>query len=778
MAQDSGASRRAALQKMLGIGASFAAPGALMAERTEPGLPGAEVASPPYRRILIPHDCHPALKSAAQILARKLALSEDQIQQARHAATPRTREIVFAVAPGARPQLAFLGAGAGSIKHDGYMVAFRNGGALILGNRPRSLLYAAGDSALWRSRTSGVYLREPAFAIRTSHGSRGKSTAEMVALLGANVMQGAPAVATLEKSFPNLFSLLSADERQRLKERQARAAEFSARIVKECHDADVPVYTSIYGNNFERWSPELYQAVLKAYPSTQGVPEPHSWEKAPLCPSDPMTWKIYNAYIRELMEQSGADGFLAIFWDQYGMYCHDPRCQRDGLDKFPNELCVNVKNLHDTLSSMGKKLIVRTWSSGCPHWLGDEYVHAPGYGAFGGTGKALWSRVINELPEDVILQTKVYDSDCEPAPRFSPLIGGVKPHTQIAEWQIIGQTRGRFYFPASSVNFTAMSMKKSLDLIGPSGGVSLGYGATHQTNYSLPDDIVNGINLYAARELSWNVNADVEELWSNWAVPIYGEQAAPQIIKALQLSEDAVNLTFSVLGLGSSTNSDFDGDIARKETLLRYTNRYYLPEFAKYLEPTKENIELVIAEKQKCRNGIDQMFQELNLARRHLTPAQTQELDTRFNWLKEFSICREHLDISLWRYRYLRHLASMLTTDPEQMKYLAESYDQIHAHAKLLFQSTLDQKFSCYGVTLGELPLQPSRAMGNPIPLMNELYERSRLCVEESTGPDYLPAEWRREPVPAEAPPETARQSPRVPGRRGTPARTAWPGIG
>ncbi|MGH9584960.1 MAG: hypothetical protein ACRD4O_18730 [Bryobacteraceae bacterium] len=274
------------------------------------------------------------------------------------------------------------------------MIGFRNGAALIRGNRPRSLLYAAGDLPLWRDRTQGRYPREPSFELRVSHGSRGKTIAESIAIVGANLMQGDPAIATLKGSFPKVFDPLSREAQEHLLRSQSEATERSKAVLQECRDADMPVYTSIYGNNFQHWSPALYEAVIQAYPSTKGVPEPHSWEKAPLCPSDQMTWKIIDAYIRELMEQSSADGFLATFWDQYGMYCHDPRCLKDGLDKFHNEVYVNVKSLHETVNALGKKLIVRTWSSGCPHWLGDQYVHAPGYGNFGGTGEELWGRVI------------------------------------------------------------------------------------------------------------------------------------------------------------------------------------------------------------------------------------------------------------------------------------------------------------------------------------------------------------------------------------------------
>ena len=35
-------------------------------------------------------------------------------------------------------------------------------------------------------------------------------------------------------------------------------------------------------------------------------------------------------------------------------------------------------------------------------------------------------------------------------------------------------------------------------------------------------------------------------------------------------------------------------------------------------------------------------------------------------------------------------------------------------------------------------------ALGNPMPLMRELYTKSKELMEQSVGPDYLPAQWRR----------------------------------
>jgi hypothetical protein len=447
----------------------------------------------------------------------------------------------------------------------------------------------------------------------------------------------------------------------------------------------------------------------------KGTPQPHSWEKGYLCPSDPNTWNFIRAFVEDFIEGSAADGMYATFWDRYGLFCHDDRCRRNGLDKFPNELLETVKQYRDALH--GKPLVVRTWSSGAPHWLRDEWVHAPGYGSYGGTGEELWGRVFKEAPADIIIQTKVYNADCQPDPPFSPLVGKANPHTEIAEYQESGQTIGRFYFPASSVDYIATTIRKAHALVGVNGGVNVFPGGTARGGgYSPFDDILNSINLYAWRELSWNVNAGVDRIWAAWATSIYGPAAAPHMIKALRLSEEAVNRTFSTLGMGSSTNSDFAGSIDRRETLLRYTNRYYLPGFAKFLEPTKENIQRFRAEKLEALRKMDEMLSDLELAKPSLKPGQYDEIRKRFEWMKEFAICARYLDESLWRYRYLHHLGEMLTTDKTQVAELDTAKAAIDEHSKTL------RKYDTEG------------RLGSPVPLMKEIYEASQELIKKWGG--------------------------------------------
>src|SRR5207253_7855503 len=163
---------------------------------------------------------------------------------------------------------------------------------------------------------------------------------------------------------------------------------------------------------------------------------------------------------------------------------------------------------------------------------------------------------------------------------------------------------------------------------------------------------------------------------------------------------------------------------------------------AKFLEPTKENIQRVIDEKAANLRRIDEMFSELEQAKPYLRQEQYDELATRFDWLREHAICAGALDESLWRYRLLRYLDSKQTTDPEQLKYIAQAYDMVKQHGAHLFRYDAAQKFSCYSVPLGQLRTKPS--LGSPLPLMKELYDKSRQAIESIAGPEYVPAEWRR----------------------------------
>jgi hypothetical protein len=698
-------------------------------------------------KILVAADAHPAIQSAAKILAKKLGLDEGAI--ATYDGAPRATAGAVVLALAKEGKLAVVD----TPKRDGYTVTYA-GGMVVWGARPRSLLYAAGEPHHWAGSGktgagAAVYRRTPEFALRNTTWHASYPVAEQAAVLGANFfIASLPASPALE-AVPDVHAALSEADRKSLLASAKEHTANNAAMVKEFHDADVEVYALLpYGNNFATWAPSLYQATLKAYPTAKGTPLEHSHESAALCPSDPLTWTVLEAYVKEWAEQTGADGISATFWDNYSAYCQDARCKANGLDKFPNEVHEFLSRYYALLKPMNVKLHMRTWSSGCPHWLGTNYVHAPGYGQFGMSHPELWGRVIKETPADLIMQTKIYHSDCEPNARFTTLLGKCKPHIEIVEYQQSAQFIGRQYFPASTVNYTATTMKKALELVGANGGVQISPGGESQPpQFDVFQDILNNDCIYAWRELTWNINVNLDTMWHEWAVQTFGEAAAPAMVKLVRASEDACTWCWCPLGHGSATNGDFAGTIARREVLLRYTNRYYLPEYAAYLEPTLENVTKMEKQKADCLGKLDEMAAAMAAAKPHLSEAQAAEVTTRLDWFRHFAVCNTTLDVSLWRFRYLRGLAAKLTTDPKQMKELAEAYDTIEAEQPKLFQYDKAQKISMYRVPLGEIGRPP--ALGNPRSLMHELYAQSLQFVMENVGADYLPKEWLRGTLPS-----------------------------
>ncbi|MGF7230031.1 hypothetical protein [Arachidicoccus sp.] len=700
-----------------------------------------------YNYVVIKKDAHPAIKSAAKIIAEKFQIPLAHIKEVDKIDNPKTGEIVLDCGNPSPSERQFIGQNPAETKFDGYLVRFKNGGAMIIGKRPRSLLYAAGDFNGWKEKHSGIYIRQPDFKIRDVNLGGNDNITQLIVKTGANIVfqNIHPNFITLKNSFPQIYNNIARQDQQRLLIQENRAGLFAAKLAKECHDADVDFYPFLYGNDIVKWSPILAKAIYKTYPNIEGKRAVSSWEKATLNPSLNITWDIIHAIVDEYMQTMHGDGMMATFWDDYGLYSQDSLSVANGMNLFDNELQKIVGVYDDVLSKDKKPLIIRTWSSGRAHWvplrnnrnqIELQFVHAPGYGGFSGSRLDTWGKVIDSLPSRIILQTKAYMSDCFPAARDNTLIGKTKSHPQIIEYQMTGQTTGLYFLPAVNVNYTDSTIKRAHRIIGENSGTSLFYGATHQAHYNLLNDIANSVNLFAWKELSWNVNTSVDAIWSAWATPIYGEKAAPYIIHALELSEPAVNKVFSTLGFGWETNSGFPGSIARREVLLMYTNRFYLPEYQHYLLPNKENIQRVIQEKEEALSDIDSMFIYLNKAKPYLKAGQYEELYTRFNWLKYVAIENKLVEVSYWRFRYLRYLYSLRTTDIAEMKAIDTAYKQATYYKDSLFQYAPQTRFSGYDGKLGEVGGRRRIGLGNPMSIMNDIEKQSKQFVVEFTGPE------------------------------------------
>ena len=144
------------------------------------------------------------------------------------------------------------------------------------------------------------------------------------------------------------------------------------------------------------------------------------------------------------------------------------------------------------------------------------------------------------------------------------------------------------------------------------------------------------------------------------------------------------------LGLGAPTESFFANSAERRESLLRYTNRYFLPNGKAALAPTKENVERVIAEKDAAIAGL-------------------KGKGERFDWLRAQLVVSRALDGALWRYFHLRECAKDGRFDTDDMKGIDDAFEEVCSCRKDL----------CHG-------------LGSPVPLIRDIREKARRLVQPS----------------------------------------------
>ena len=538
------------------------------------------------------------------------------------------------------------------LKHDGYVVERWGTGNgergtevkfVVKAETERAFLYANYESNRWMNAASYPFVRDPHFRFRALDVSRSSEPLrEWIAATGANAVY-------LKRGRPD------------------------AKRLRECAELGVPAYGFLYGCDAAKWDRAKYDAFVAAHPSARGVTPPNSWEKGTLCPSDPATEAFFAETIRDLAGGGPLDeralpglaGVVVCLWDDYGLNCVCERCKANGLaGNWGRQVAFAVRTWERALRPLGKELIVRTWASGASHWLGTEWVHAPGYGGESGEPLSVWGKAMQTAGKGVRFQTKVYNSDCQPDPPFSALLQ-VAPRRDIAEWQITGQTVGLQYLPASVVDQTTRQMRRVAEIVSPEGGVMLYAGAYKRGDgYRALSDNLNSVNIHVWRQLSWNPADDVESLWREWAEPRHGANAG-KVIAAMKASERAAVAAFSPLGLGAPTESSFARTAERRESLLRYTNRYFLPEGRAALAPTKENVARVIAEKDAALAAMD---------------AACPVHDERFRWLRAQLVVSRALDGALWRYFHLRECVRNGPADVDDLLGINADFETVRKH--------------------------------------------------------------------------------------------------
>ena len=188
----------------------------------------------------------------------------------------------------------------------------------------------------------------------------------------------------------------------------------------------------------------------------------------------------------------------------------------------------------------------------------------------------------------------------------------------------------------------------------------------------------------------------MDALWREWAEPLYGGDWKA-VVNALKAAEIASVASFSPLGLGAPTESGFAKNVARRESLLRYTNRYFLPEGKAALEPTQENVARVIAQK-------DAALAALDAAIARLGKGVVADADlVRFGWLRSHLVASRELDANLWRLRLLKR-------------------QREHGEPTDALQRQLNEGLAKVRALKRDFP----RELGSPVPLMADICSEAR----------------------------------------------------
>jgi len=181
-----------------------------------------------------------------------------------------------------------------------------------------------------------------------------------------------------------------------------------------------------------------------------------------------------------------------------------------------------AQTIYDVLHPLNKQLILRTFT-----WIVEDYD---------------WMlNAFRELPEDIIIMSKVNWGDWFQHYPSNPFIGKVAPQRQIIEFDLVGQYHGDTMVPWVYAEYIQQEMQYELsqNVTGVIARVDWS-GHVYGT--------ANEFNAVAFSALAKDPLLNLDQLWKQWAKEKYGAEAAPYVISALKRSNKYANLAFFTLG--------------------------------------------------------------------------------------------------------------------------------------------------------------------------------------------------------------------------------------
>lgn len=306
----------------------------------------------------------------------------------------------------------------------------------------------------------------------------------------------------------------------------------------------------------------------------------------------------------------------------------------------PPERFVKMSNqIYNVLKPRGKELILRTFT-----WIKEDFD---------------WMReAFLQLPDDIIIMSKVNWGDWYQHYPSNPFIGAVAPHRQMIEYDLVGQYHGDTHTPWVCAEFLQQEMLYGLSKKA-AGVVARVDWSGHAYNSG------NEFNAIAYAKLAHDPFLNLDNLWEKWAFNKYSPEASPFVISALKRTNDIANLIFftkSFKILQSSGTllslSYMDGTRIMHSLFCRDVQSRWKPELVplanELLNPTAQTMVDAITEKEKAVELLNASLKDLENAQPFLTNENYLYLTTLFRQARLIAQSWRWINEAYFRYLFFR----------------------------------------------------------------------------------------------------------------------------
>ena len=325
------------------------------------------------------------------------------------------------------------------------------------------------------------------------------------------------------------------------------------------------------------------------------------------------------------------------------------------LIDFGEELILRTLEMARTkCNQYGKKLIFRTFGWDDPQ-------------------ETALANVANRLPDDIWMMHKHIPMDwCDAFPH-NPNLQRVRGKKSLLETELAGEQRGRSALPVWVGDYFKYRLKNAM----PTGILGATGRITHGNGLHMHDPVYGGsfnpctCNLFTFSRLLWNPEADVEELYMEWAREHYGSRVAAHVVGAFRPMQRA--MMKMMLGRGQFLNLRFVMNYDQWREVMHWGNN--LSDFdhshpvqfrLRQLEkPDSRFFDEFLPEKDEAVGMVTKALGEIRLTRGMMPEREYVALEAFFERMLNLAVfCRYQMEAFGW----LKHVDGITAESKERLK--------------------------------------------------------------------------------------------------------------